>query len=111
MRSLLDGVVVQNIFVKIEDICLMGGLGLIGGMGLMGWFVALGELRFCASGTPSQLIERVKLCFMKLPSPTDFEAGGFIDLIHILEQHFYRAYCFSRPQFSASSNSDTSVKR
>jgi hypothetical protein len=29
----------------------------------------------------------VKLCFMKMPSPTDFEAGGFIDLIHILEQH------------------------
>ncbi|MBV5304018.1 MAG: hypothetical protein JZU70_07455 [Chlorobium sp.] len=23
-------------------------------------------------------------------------AGGFIDLIHILEQHFYSAYCFSR---------------
>ena len=88
MGSLLDGVVVQTI---IET-------------GLMG-------LRFRASGTASQLIERVKLCFMKLPSPIDFEAGGLIDLIHILEQHVYRAYCFSRSQFSASSNSDTSVKR
>ncbi len=62
----------------------------------MVWVVALGGLRCCGSGTASQLIERVQLCIMKLPSLTDFEAGGFIDLIHILEQHFYRAYCFSR---------------